>query len=431
MADGVEGDLIEAGAWRGGAALLMRATLDTLGDTRTVWVADSFAGFPADERAEAGEPALSAYDFLAAPLEEVRDSVRAARARRRRRVRAGLLQRDAAAAGRPALGARPARRRHLRADPRRARLPLPRPRARRPAGDRRLRLVRGLPPGRRRVPRPSTGSPSRSSRSTPRASRWRREPGAGAGRSTRRIRSRRGPSRVPRPGTCRRRRRSRSPARRRTCAAAWRRPRPPWGCGRGCAGGWADDRLRLLDHRSRHVPARGGARHPPRRRAGLRGARQRRRRLDLPLLQPDHGHGRRPRRSRGARARPSGRRDRARRLLRHGCARRSRDPDVGVVGCVGAVGRPQHRVVGGLGHVGLLHPPLPGARRGRPARAVVAQRRAARPTPGPARSTPSTASCSPSRRGSCATSASTSRSARCTATTSTSACRCATPGARS
>ena len=56
--------------------------------------------------------------------------VRAARARPRRRVRAGLLQRDAAAAGRPALGARPPRRRHLRADPRRARLPLPRPRAR-------------------------------------------------------------------------------------------------------------------------------------------------------------------------------------------------------------------------------------------------------------------------------------------------------------
>ena len=74
VAEGVEGDLIEAGAWRGGAALLMRATLDTLGDARTVWVADSFAGFPADEHAEAGEPALSAYDFLAAPLEEVRDT---------------------------------------------------------------------------------------------------------------------------------------------------------------------------------------------------------------------------------------------------------------------------------------------------------------------------------------------------------------------
>ena len=37
----------------------MRATLDTLGDARTVWVADSFAGLPAGRAAEAGEPALT------------------------------------------------------------------------------------------------------------------------------------------------------------------------------------------------------------------------------------------------------------------------------------------------------------------------------------------------------------------------------------
>jgi O-methyltransferase len=66
--DGVGGDLIEAGAWRGGASILMRATLDTLGATdRTVHVADSFQGFPA---ASARGP-LSATDFLAVPLEEV------------------------------------------------------------------------------------------------------------------------------------------------------------------------------------------------------------------------------------------------------------------------------------------------------------------------------------------------------------------------
>jgi O-methyltransferase len=67
--DGVPGDLIEAGAWRGGAALLMRATLDSLGDERTVYVADSFQGFP--DGAAAG---LSGFDFLAVPLEEVRES---------------------------------------------------------------------------------------------------------------------------------------------------------------------------------------------------------------------------------------------------------------------------------------------------------------------------------------------------------------------
>lgn len=46
--DGVDGDLIEAGVWRGGASILIRATLDSLGgDDRTLWVADSFKGFPA------------------------------------------------------------------------------------------------------------------------------------------------------------------------------------------------------------------------------------------------------------------------------------------------------------------------------------------------------------------------------------------------
>src|SRR5215217_1924034 len=47
VADGVEGDPIEAGVWRGGASMLGRATLDTLGqDGRLVWAADSFSGFP-------------------------------------------------------------------------------------------------------------------------------------------------------------------------------------------------------------------------------------------------------------------------------------------------------------------------------------------------------------------------------------------------
>jgi O-methyltransferase len=67
VADGIEGDLIEAGSWRGGASILMRATLDTLGEGRTVVVADSFAGFPVDS-------ALEEYDFLAAPLGEVQAS---------------------------------------------------------------------------------------------------------------------------------------------------------------------------------------------------------------------------------------------------------------------------------------------------------------------------------------------------------------------
>jgi O-methyltransferase len=68
--DGVEGDLIEAGAWRGGASILMRATLDSLGASeRTVFVADSFQGFPA---AVGLDP--STAEFLAVTVDEVREN---------------------------------------------------------------------------------------------------------------------------------------------------------------------------------------------------------------------------------------------------------------------------------------------------------------------------------------------------------------------
>jgi O-methyltransferase len=76
--DGVEGDLIEAGTWRGGASILMRATLDSLGaDERTLSVADSFEGFPPVEPHGEGYDLrvdLAGVDFLAAPLEEVKES---------------------------------------------------------------------------------------------------------------------------------------------------------------------------------------------------------------------------------------------------------------------------------------------------------------------------------------------------------------------
>jgi hypothetical protein len=47
LARDVPGDLIEAGAWRGGATIFMRAVLKAHAVTdRTVWVADSFEGLP-------------------------------------------------------------------------------------------------------------------------------------------------------------------------------------------------------------------------------------------------------------------------------------------------------------------------------------------------------------------------------------------------
>lgn len=48
--DGVPGDLIETGVWRGGAAIFMKANLRAHRDTdRVLWVADSFQGLPAPD----------------------------------------------------------------------------------------------------------------------------------------------------------------------------------------------------------------------------------------------------------------------------------------------------------------------------------------------------------------------------------------------
>jgi O-methyltransferase len=47
VAEGVPGDVFEAGVWRGGASILARAALQEAGvEDRVVWVADSFAGLP-------------------------------------------------------------------------------------------------------------------------------------------------------------------------------------------------------------------------------------------------------------------------------------------------------------------------------------------------------------------------------------------------
>ncbi|MCL4689496.1 MAG: class I SAM-dependent methyltransferase [Burkholderiales bacterium] len=81
LADGVPGDLIETGVWRGGAAILMRGMLAARGVTdRTVWVADSFEGLPppsADDRARAPkDPDHSQEAYLKVPLERVQENFR-------------------------------------------------------------------------------------------------------------------------------------------------------------------------------------------------------------------------------------------------------------------------------------------------------------------------------------------------------------------
>ena len=47
LAEGVAGDVIETGVWRGGATIFMRGLLEARGvRDRLVWVADSFQGLP-------------------------------------------------------------------------------------------------------------------------------------------------------------------------------------------------------------------------------------------------------------------------------------------------------------------------------------------------------------------------------------------------
>jgi O-methyltransferase len=73
--EGVPGDLIEAGVWRGGTSIFMRAVLAALGETtRRVWVADSFRGLPSPDAER--YPADAGLDLttpaLAVGLEEVK-----------------------------------------------------------------------------------------------------------------------------------------------------------------------------------------------------------------------------------------------------------------------------------------------------------------------------------------------------------------------
>ena len=50
LADDIPGDFLEAGVWRGGACIFMRAVLEAHGvRDRAVWVADSFLGLPQNE----------------------------------------------------------------------------------------------------------------------------------------------------------------------------------------------------------------------------------------------------------------------------------------------------------------------------------------------------------------------------------------------
>jgi len=63
-AEGIAGDAVETGVWRGGASIFMRACLDK---KRKVFVCDSFEGLPFDEL----EPDYVKMDFLKVGLPDV------------------------------------------------------------------------------------------------------------------------------------------------------------------------------------------------------------------------------------------------------------------------------------------------------------------------------------------------------------------------
>ncbi len=78
LAEGVAGDLLEAGVWRGGACIYMRGILAAHAvKSRTVWVADSFAGLPEPDEtlypADKGDTHYT-FDELRASLDEVKDN---------------------------------------------------------------------------------------------------------------------------------------------------------------------------------------------------------------------------------------------------------------------------------------------------------------------------------------------------------------------
>jgi O-methyltransferase len=78
FAEQVAGDFLEAGTWRGGAAIFMRGILKAYGEcARVVWVADSFAGLPKPDARypqDSGDAHWRMSTVLAVSVAEVRSN---------------------------------------------------------------------------------------------------------------------------------------------------------------------------------------------------------------------------------------------------------------------------------------------------------------------------------------------------------------------
>jgi len=72
--ESIEGDFVECGVWRGGAAIMMRAVseeLKGLWKPRTVWAYDSFSGLPLPQHQQDKGDQHHTYDALSVSLDEV------------------------------------------------------------------------------------------------------------------------------------------------------------------------------------------------------------------------------------------------------------------------------------------------------------------------------------------------------------------------
>jgi hypothetical protein len=77
LRDDVPGDLVETGVWRGGASIFMRGVLKAYSEqSRTVWLADSFAGLPPPDAQhypqDANDPHHQYNPYLAVSVDAVK-----------------------------------------------------------------------------------------------------------------------------------------------------------------------------------------------------------------------------------------------------------------------------------------------------------------------------------------------------------------------
>ena len=72
--NGVPGDLIETGVWRGGASIYMKGLVEAFGEDRKVFVADSFEGLPPADPRYRADTGAQKIPMLAISMEQVREN---------------------------------------------------------------------------------------------------------------------------------------------------------------------------------------------------------------------------------------------------------------------------------------------------------------------------------------------------------------------